>query len=55
LKLADYVVTERASARISAPKVLRHQVPEGWPEADLTVIVATIRALKMHGASRRMI
>ena len=30
-------------------EVRRHQVPQGGPEADAAVIVATMRALKYHG------
>jgi formate--tetrahydrofolate ligase len=30
-------------------EVLRHQVPQGGPEARGAVIVATVRALKMNG------
>jgi len=57
LKLAGpegYGAHEPASeADMGMEKFLQHQVPLQRPDAGLRVLVATIRALKMHGADRR--
>ena len=34
-------------------KVLRHQVPQGGPEAEAAVVVASVRALKLHGGAAK--
>ena len=44
LKLADYVVTEAASAPTSAARSSRHQVPQDRPRARLPVLVDHPRA-----------
>lgn len=50
LKLADYVVTEAGfGADLGAEKFLDIKVPHLSKAPDAIVIVATIRALKMHG------
>lgn len=50
LKLADYVVTEAGfGADLGAEKFLDIKVPLLEKSPDTIVIVATIRALKMHG------
>lgn len=50
LKLADYVVTEAGfGADLGAEKFLDIKVPQLGKAPDAIVIVATIRALKMHG------
>ena len=50
LKLADYVVTEAGfGADLGAEKFLDIKVPHLSKAPDVIVIVATIRALKMHG------
>ncbi|MCW0952655.1 formate--tetrahydrofolate ligase [Weissella ceti] len=50
LKLADYVVTEAGfGADLGAEKFLDIKVPLLEKHPDTIVIVATIRALKMHG------
>lgn len=50
LKLADYVVTEAGfGADLGAEKFLDIKVPLLEKNPDTIVIVATIRALKMHG------
>lgn len=50
LKLADYVVTEAGfGADLGAEKFLDIKVPLLKKHPDTIVIVATIRALKMHG------
>lgn len=50
LKLADYVVTEAGfGADLGAEKFLDIKVPALDKAPDCVVIVATIRALKMHG------
>ncbi|MFA9556115.1 formate--tetrahydrofolate ligase [Evansella sp. AB-rgal1] len=49
-KLADYVVTEAGfGADLGAEKFLDIKTRAGGIDPDLVVIVATIRALKMHG------
>ncbi|MDG5787631.1 formate--tetrahydrofolate ligase [Evansella sp. AB-P1] len=49
-KLADYVVTEAGfGADLGAEKFLNIKTRAGEINPDLVVIVATIRALKMHG------
>nr|WP_139189565.1 formate--tetrahydrofolate ligase [Evansella caseinilytica] len=49
-KLGDYVVTEAGfGADLGAEKFLNIKTRAGNLEPDLVVIVATIRALKMHG------
>ena len=51
LKLADYVVTEAGfGADLGAEKFLDIKCPIAGLTPDAVVIVATIRALKMHGA-----
>lgn len=50
LKLADYTVTEAGfGADLGAEKFLDIKVPNLEKAPDVVVIVATIRALKMHG------
>lgn len=50
LKLADYVVTEAGfGADLGAEKFLDIKVPHLSKAPDAIVVVATIRALKMHG------
>jgi formate--tetrahydrofolate ligase len=50
LKLADYVVTEAGfGADLGAEKFFDLKCRVGNLKPDLTVIVATVRALKMHG------
>lgn len=50
LKLADYVVTETGfGADLGAEKFLDIKCPAAGLQPDAAVIVATIRALKMHG------
>lgn len=50
LKLGDYVVTEAGfGADLGAEKFLDIKVPNLGKAPDAVVIVATIRALKMHG------
>ncbi|MBP1045572.1 formate--tetrahydrofolate ligase [Enterococcus sp. BWM-S5] len=50
LKLGDYVVTEAGfGADLGAEKFLDIKVPNLKKSPDAVVIVATIRALKMHG------
>ena len=50
LKLGDYVVTEAGfGADLGAEKFLDIKVPNLEKAPDVVVIVATIRALKMHG------
>ena len=50
LKLADYVVTEAGfGADLGAEKFLDIKVPHLSKTPDAIVVVATIRALKMHG------
>ena len=54
LKLADYVVTEAGfGADLGAEKVSRHQMPQSGPDPDAVVLVATTKALKMHGGVAR--
>ncbi|MBB5172925.1 formate--tetrahydrofolate ligase [Texcoconibacillus texcoconensis] len=49
-KLADYVVTEAGfGADLGAEKFLNIKARTGGIDPDLVVVVATIRALKMHG------
>jgi formate--tetrahydrofolate ligase len=50
LKLADYVVTEAGfGADLGAEKFFDIKCRKAGLKPDLTVIVATVRALKMHG------
>lgn len=50
LKLADYVVTEAGfGADLGAEKFLDIKCPAAGLKPDAAVIVATVRALKMHG------
>ena len=50
LKLADYVVTEAGfGADLGAEKFLNIKCRKSGLKPDCVVIVATIRALKMHG------
>src|SRR5699024_8807932 len=50
LQLADYTVTEAGfGADLGAEKFLDIKVPQLEKAPDAVVIVATIRALKMHG------
>ena len=50
LKLADYVVTEAGfGADLGAEKFLDIKCPLAGIKPDVAVIVATVRALKMHG------
>lgn len=50
MKLADYTVTEAGfGADLGAEKFLDIKVPNLEKSPDVVVIVATIRALKMHG------
>lgn len=50
LKMADYVITEAGfGADLGAEKFLDIKVQEGNLKPHVVVIVATIRALKMHG------
>ncbi|MBO0482343.1 formate--tetrahydrofolate ligase [Candidatus Enterococcus courvalinii] len=54
LKLADYVVTEAGfGADLGAEKFLDIKVPNLKKAPDAIVIVATIRALKMHGGRKK--
>ncbi len=54
LKLADYVVTEAGfGADLGAEKFLDIKVPNLGKTPDVIVIVATIRALKMHGGAAK--
>lgn len=54
LKLADYVVTEAGfGADLGAEKFLDIKVPNLKKAPDAIVIVATIRALKMHGGKQK--
>src|SRR5262249_40354921 len=50
LKLADYVVTEaRFCADLGARKIMDIKCRKAGLKPDCAVVVATIRALKMHG------
>ena len=52
LKLADYVVTEAGfGADLGAEKFFNIKCRKGGLKPDCVVIVATIRALKMHGGA----
>ena len=54
LKLADYVVTEAGfGADLGAEKFLDIKCRKAGLEPDCAVIVATIRALKMHGGVKK--
>jgi formate--tetrahydrofolate ligase len=54
LKLADYVVTEAGfGADLGAEKFLDIKVPNLPKAPDAIVVVATIRALKMHGGMKK--
>ncbi|EOL46188.1 formate-tetrahydrofolate ligase [Enterococcus phoeniculicola] len=54
LKLGDYVVTEAGfGADLGAEKFLDIKVPNLKKSPDVIVIVATIRALKMHGGVKK--
>ena len=49
MHLGDYVVTERSFGGDRWRKILDIKVPSLGKAPDAVVIVATIRALKMHG------
>ena len=50
LRLSEYTVTEAGfGADLGRGEIHRHQVPRLGPSPDAVVIVATVRALKMHG------
>lgn len=54
LRLADYVVTEAGfGADLGGEKFLDIKVPNLKKAPDAVVIVATVRALKMHGGMRK--
>jgi len=54
LKLADYVVTEAGfGADLGAEKFLDIKCPQAGLKPNAVVIVATIRALKMHGGLKK--
>jgi formate--tetrahydrofolate ligase len=54
LKLADYVVTEAGfGADLGAEKFFDIKCPKAGLAPDAAVIVATVRALKMHGGASR--
>ena len=54
LKLADYVVTEAGfGADLGAEKFFDIKCRKGGLKPDATVLVATIRALKMHGGAAK--
>jgi formate--tetrahydrofolate ligase len=54
LKLADYVVTEAGfGADLGAEKFFDIKCPKAGLAPDAAVIVATVRALKMHGGAAR--
>ncbi len=54
LKLADYVVTEAGfGADLGAEKFFDITARSGGLHPDAAVLVATVRALKMHGGQRR--
>ncbi len=54
LKLADYVVTEAGfGADLGAEKFFDIKCRKAWLEPAAVVLVATIRALKMHGGVAR--
>ncbi|MDQ8595488.1 formate--tetrahydrofolate ligase [Enterococcus faecium] len=54
LRLADYVVTEAGfGADLGGEKFLDIKVPNLKKAPDVVVIVATIRALKMHGGVKK--
>ncbi|HFC9236498.1 TPA: formate--tetrahydrofolate ligase [Enterococcus faecium] len=54
LRLADYVVTEAGfGADLGGEKFLDIKVPNLKKTPDVVVIVATIRALKMHGGMKK--
>ena len=54
LKLADYVVTEAGfGADLGGEKFLDIKMPQDRTAPDCAVIVATIRALKMHGGVKK--
>src|SRR5471032_1953875 len=54
LKLADYVVTEAAfSAHLGAEKFMDIKCRKAGIAPDCVVLVATIRALKMHGGVKK--
>lgn len=54
MKLADYTVTEAGfGADLGAEKFLDIKVPQLEKAPDVIVVVATIRALKMHGGVSR--
>src|SRR3981189_3405942 len=54
LKLADYVVTEaRFGAALGAEKFIDNKCRKAGIAPDCVVIVATIRALKMHGGVKK--
>jgi len=50
MRLSEYTVTEAGpSAPIWARRIHEHQVPHVGNQAQRVVIVATVRALKLHG------
>jgi len=52
LKLADYVVTESGfGADCGAEKMINVKCRQGGLKLDCAVVVATVRALKMHGGA----
>lgn len=54
LKLGDYAITEAGfGADLGAEKFLDIKCPQAGLKPDAVVIVATIRALKMHGGSHK--
>jgi len=54
LKLADYVVTEAGfGADLGAEKFFNIKCRKAGLKPDLAVVVATVRALKMHGGQSR--
>ena len=54
LKLADLVVTEAGfGADLGAEKFLNIKCPAGGLRPRLAVLVATVRALKLHGGANR--
>jgi formate--tetrahydrofolate ligase len=54
LKLADYVVTESGfGADLGAEKFMNIKTPSLGASPDAVVIVATVRALKMHGGQNK--
>ena len=54
LKLSDYHVTESGFGATSVLKNSEYQVPSQRPVPNCAVIVATVRALKMHGGGPKV-